>query len=235
MTYSELDQFDSISSQLQIANEESSQNLQSKLVQKKASSQKVVSESSGSLKFSIKGRKISRDLQRWNLSRQTLDNELEIERIDQELQEEIPNRSSYSVFSFAYLACLLCQRKFKNSAHLKCHMSDSALHRSNLNLDVGVRNRLIEESCIKCSIPLAPLDDLKPVQMDLSKNHTPRKRYDCKSDLLRLIFFSHFVDSASADPISGIGGQLMKKMGWKEGDGLGKDGSGILIPIVSVW
>jgi hypothetical protein len=153
-------------------------NLQSELVTRKTISHqtKKSSEQSGSLKFTIKGKKISRDLQRWNSSRQTLESELEIERIDKELQDDLPVKSCYNVFNFAWLSCLLCQRKFKNTAHLKKHMIESSLHRSNLSLDSDIKNRLIEESCVKCNIPLTYSDESTSKPAEVLKKSAARKR-----------------------------------------------------------
>ncbi|GJD11013.1 RNA-binding protein 5 [Galdieria sulphuraria] len=102
--------------------------------------------------------------------------------------------------------CELCRRKFKSNDILEKHIQFSELHRTNLQNSM-YRDRAAERRQLH---PPEDMDDSLP-----KKGMHPKKRS-----------FSSKKASSSLDIENNIGAKLMKSMGWKEGQGLGREGSG---------
>jgi len=104
--------------------------------------------------------------------------------------------------------CLLCKRKFPNELALQKHIELSDLHRDNLEI-----------------AKLKQIQRKKDFQNDISEKRAAREAY-----------FST-IESASSEPKSDLnennkGHQLLQKMGWKPGDGVGKQNT--LTPVIEV-
>eukprot|EP00475_Leptophrys_vorax_P028346 TRINITY_DN4093_c0_g1_i9.p1 TRINITY_DN4093_c0_g1~~TRINITY_DN4093_c0_g1_i9.p1 ORF type:complete len:564 (-),score=134.00 TRINITY_DN4093_c0_g1_i9:1279-2970(-) len=110
-----------------------------------------------SVKFTIKGKKLGKDMARWSQQKQILDEELEIEKqhqLEVALKKNETRKNALVVVDWIHFACLLCQRKFRNENHLKRHAEESNLHKSNLSLSYENQVDRIRESCARASLPL---------------------------------------------------------------------------------
>ncbi|OQR94918.1 condensin-2 complex subunit D3 [Thraustotheca clavata] len=102
--------------------------------------------------------------------------------------------------------CLLCRRKFASAAQLRKHEQLSDLHKKNV---------------LKAKQAAVPIREIIPERGEpiVTSQVVP-------------------TDIASVDkPLddsSNIGGKMLKMMGWKNGEGLGKKGTGITAPIAPV-
>nr|CCA24140.1 conserved hypothetical protein [Albugo laibachii Nc14] len=108
--------------------------------------------------------------------------------------------------------CLLCRRKFKSITQLRKHETLSELHKENL------AKAKEHKDAISAQMQLIEMEERKAKKHQsgrIESNPTPiaisKERTEPKSDALE----------------SGIGGKMLKMMGWKKGRGLGKDGKGI--------
>lgn len=119
------------------------------------------------------------------------------------------------------LACLLCQRQFKTVEILHKHCDKSDLHKKNLQIQEFKQIHKTQREATQTKIQKATVD---------------------KKAQIRAFEFQEMVEKAKSkeiarkareEPIDGsnVGNRLLKKMGWTEGEGLGKDGDGILDPV----
>ncbi|KAI8577834.1 hypothetical protein K450DRAFT_250252 [Umbelopsis ramanniana AG] len=189
-------------------------------------------------------KKIHTHMKKWNEKQAELANVAESEDSN---QEEFSDLSR--------MACLLCQRKFKSEKELRRHESLSELHKTNLgNQDCvekarkkliliatraspekqaeetednqsSYRNRAAERRMAfgQPDRPL-PLDDEAT-----SFSHRPPRQHKPAPG-------SRPVEAASvSNPMSesNVGARMLKSMGWKSGEGLGKEGTGIVAPVMA--
>ncbi|GJQ08251.1 hypothetical protein GpartN1_g42.t1 [Galdieria partita] len=113
--------------------------------------------------------------------------------------------------------CDLCRRKFKSNDILEKHIQFSELHRTNLQKQNSIyRDRAAERR------------QLHPPE-DVDNSHSKKSAHSKKRP-----FSSKKLPNQSLDIVNNIGAKLMKSMGWKEGQGLGREGSGITAPISAV-
>lgn len=117
--------------------------------------------------------------------------------------------------NYVLKACLLCQRQFESDHFLNRHLESSILHKSNLE-----RYRMLEEIHRKCpratepnALRYAEINEVADVQAE-----KPEMSKEKKKEL-------------PLDNSNNIGAKMLLKMGWKEGEGLGKDRKGITEPI----
>lgn len=122
----------------------------------------------------------------------------------------VPSTSPKQHFEFAdyvRMMCLLCFRQFKTSADLDKHIAKSELHKANLESYMNLAESGNEYR--------NRAEERRQVDPDDSLTG-PVKR-----------------QSGTEKPIGfdNVGAKLLKKMGWKEGEGLGTDSTGIKEPI----
>lgn len=131
--------------------------------------------------------------------------------------ERVSNASIVTVDETKQICiCELCRRKFKSNDILEKHIQFSELHRTNLMKQNSMyRDRAAERR------KLFPTDDVE----SKSNGSRPKKRS----------FSSKKATNQPSQPLeSSIGAKLMKSMGWKEGQGLGREASGITAPITAI-
>ncbi|KAI8987052.1 G-patch domain-containing protein [Pilobolus umbonatus] len=174
-------------------------------------------------------KKIHSQLERWNQKKK------ELKSMDD--TEEESDTVDYS--DYTSLACLLCQRKFKTTTDLTKHASLSALHKTNLKDTAAVyrasnkirtlkkdaekaeqtteyRNRAAERRQAYGQPENPVLSPPSPPRHKIIKDNRP------------------VVPQASIHtPISddNVGARMLAQMGWRKGEGLGKDGTGIVNPV----
>eukprot|EP01102_Stenamoeba_stenopodia_P006394 TRINITY_DN174_c0_g1_i9.p1 TRINITY_DN174_c0_g1~~TRINITY_DN174_c0_g1_i9.p1 ORF type:complete len:731 (+),score=171.98 TRINITY_DN174_c0_g1_i9:466-2658(+) len=126
--------------------------------------------------------------------------------------------------------CLLCKRKFNSQEILQKHVKESELHKTNLE-------KLKQEQEAKEAIHASQSQEKK------NNSHKSKSAIEAamhssshRSDSVHA--YENATASSSA-PNSGyiplgeenVGMKMMKKLGWKEGEGLGKFNSGITAPV----
>eukprot|EP00474_Spongospora_subterranea_P008923 CRZ09381.1 hypothetical protein [Spongospora subterranea] len=125
-----------------------------------------------SVKFSILGKKQSKDMDRWNKKKGELvaDELVEVKKPIAPIKiKSLPTtsvpKSEIHVqggirprlyVSMEKLVCLLCQRKFKDERQLTKHELSSELHKQNLNLDEYTQVQRLEQSAASLGINLQP-------------------------------------------------------------------------------
>lgn len=99
--------------------------------------------------------------------------------------------------------CLLCFRQFESIEQLKRHTNESKMHATNL-------------------------EDYTRLMADVDTIELGLDEYIDRASMRRVLMP---VEAEKPEISDDVGTQLLKKMGWKEGEGLGKDSSGITEPI----
>jgi len=120
--------------------------------------------------------------------------------------------------------CLLCKRKFPSSEKLFQHARMSALHKKNLEL-LEIK-RVADAERIARS---------KPPPRRILRKSDDRGRRKGRQENSKPSAFEEMVSKAASvkKPISDSnkGSRMLKAMGWKKGEGLGKDSRGITAPV----
>ncbi|KAI8340838.1 G-patch domain-containing protein [Chlamydoabsidia padenii] len=178
-------------------------------------------------------KKVCAQLGRWNQKREEL-------QVSQQEGEVATDYGDYEL-----LACLLCSRKFKSKQDVTRHQALSDLHKKN-SLDP----MMVEKARIKLE---EKLNTMEPLEVSLSNSYRNRaaERRQAYHQPERPSLDDHFkkpppitqtnnkksYESASSMSIpmkdDNIGAKMLKQMGWRNGQGLGKEGSGITNPIAA--
>ncbi|TYZ69398.1 hypothetical protein PybrP1_007735, partial [[Pythium] brassicae (nom. inval.)] len=119
--------------------------------------------------------------------------------------------------------CLLCRRKFTSMELLRKHETLSALHQANLAKAKAHKDALAAQ--------YRELEQERKERAEEEEQDRKRQRVAAASAAPAA------PSAASAAPPSletGIGGKMLKMMGWKSGEGLGKHGTGITAPVAAV-
>ncbi|KAI9270841.1 hypothetical protein BY458DRAFT_509914 [Sporodiniella umbellata] len=139
------------------------------------------------------------------------------------------------------MACLLCQRKFKTKAELERHQSLSELHKNNLNDPIAVNKAILKLNFSKNE----PTDDQAEEAKYRNRAAERRQAYgQPEKPVLSppLVPYkhtnnsripAHIPNAALEKPISddNKGAQMLLNMGWRKGEGLGRDRSGMVDPV----
>lgn len=119
------------------------------------------------------------------------------------------------------LACLLCQRQLKTVELLHKHCDQSALHKKNLQIQEFKQIHKSEREATQTKIQKATVD-----------KKAAKRAFEFE-EMVEKAKSKEVARKAREEPIdaTNVGNRLLKKMGWSEGEGLGKDGGGIIDPI----
>ncbi|CAO3653532.1 unnamed protein product [Mucor hiemalis] len=168
---------------------------------------------------------------KWNKKKEELKHE------DQSTFEKEQAKSNFA--NLTSLSCILCQRKFKSKPNLSRHQDLSHLHKNNLNDPVAVNKAKLKLSFLKTD------DEKKEEQSIEYRNRAAERRQaygqpdkpvlsppsspprQPSRELAALPKASMHIPIADDNK----GARMLAQMGWKKGEGLGKDKSGILDPV----
>jgi RNA-binding protein 5/10 len=141
-----------------------------------------------------------------------------------------------SVLASGNVACTLCQRQFPNRDKAEKHVTMSALHAGN----VEARDNAARDAA---TLAAEQVRQREQRQVDDRRTVKQRER-DAREEMLAverrlaeraaqgLLAPPPPVDpSGPKDRDDNVGNQMLRKMGWREGSGLGAQGSGIVAPV----
>ncbi|KAI9996556.1 hypothetical protein PInf_014288 [Phytophthora infestans] len=117
--------------------------------------------------------------------------------------------------------CLLCRRKFGSLEMLRKHEKLSKLHLANLANANKNKQHLAAQY----------REHEKEMERDAKKQRQEESASATVSNGSVLPASSPTPEPSAISLESGIGGKMLKMMGWKSGEGLGKHGTGITAPI----
>ncbi|KAL9546409.1 hypothetical protein MBANPS3_006670 [Mucor bainieri] len=187
----------------------------------------------------IATKKVYSQLERWNKKKEELKHESDLQA-EQEMA-----KSDYADLSA--MACLLCQRKFKQKSDLERHQAISELHKNNLKDPVAVNKAKLKIQFIQTDQQEKEKEQTteyrnraaerrqaygQPEKPVLSPPSSPTHHHHRQPSMIPRR--EQPVNQASMhNPIGddNKGARMLASMGWKKGEGLGKDGSGILDPV----
>ncbi|CAI4227625.1 unnamed protein product [Auanema sp. JU1783] len=146
--------------------------------------------------------------------------------------------------------CLLCKRAFPSVDVLRKHVDKSELHKKNLEtkraewgIDTSskqVNTGAEPDAAYNALLASNSFASLQPKTVYRDRAKERRKQYGIDGSFAREDReyddeerARYDADNATKRPLDsfGIGGKLLKNMGWKEGEGVGKHGQGIVNPI----
>ena len=140
----------------------------------------------------------------------------------------------FEYVDFEHHACLLCQRKFRSTEHLRKHESLSRLHAKNSHVNEA---RLLEHDRRERDRKRRP-QPRRPSRLQVEAERrckTSARRY-VRLDRARQIILNSSSPEPQAKALdhSNRGFQLLKAAGWQEGQGLGRDSQGRTQPVTRV-
>lgn len=132
------------------------------------------------------------------------------------------------LIDWSKLLCLLCKRQFASPDQLTKHQQVSELHRS--NLDLKMRSILSTEQMEALTRRDGQYVDRAEERRKKWGNEEPVEPNPMKEKYLKELKQTPTIEQVQVDekPIndSNKGSRLLKKMGWQEGQGLGKKNTG---------
>ncbi|KAI8881904.1 G-patch-domain-containing protein [Backusella circina FSU 941] len=175
------------------------------------------------------GKKLHKQLKRWNEKKEEL-------KVEGEIREK-QDSDDVSFANYASLSCLLCQRKFKTRADLGKHQDKSELHKNNLNDTTAVEKAMARLKAMKSTVTDEPTIEYRNRAAERRQTHgQPEKpivsppsppRQQPSKELAALPKAS--MNTPIADDNKGA--RMLLQMGWRKGEGLGRNGTGILDPV----
>ncbi|KAI9321070.1 hypothetical protein BX666DRAFT_1914130 [Dichotomocladium elegans] len=206
-------------------------------------------------------KKIHSQLQRWNQKKAELKDQARMEgaSLENDVDGDSGDKDVEHYADYTIMACLLCQRKFKSLPDLQKHQEASELHKKNLLDPVCIGKAQLKMRYKKTEGEQAEEQAAeqnyrnraaerrhaygqpdKPV-LSTSQHHHPRepKRQPININQLRTKHQQLKESTAAAASLnkplddSNVGARMLQQMGWRRGEGLGKDAMGIVNPIAA--
>jgi len=164
-----------------------------------------------------------------------------VEIIDSEHEEvKMEPVGETSLIDTNKMACLLCKRRFDSLEILNKHIAKSDLHKKNLEL-YKKEHQIVEQPKISSAHSdsdslLAALQYRDRAKERRQKYGTPEPPSPTYSTPTPVATTAHKAKPEIDEPIEknsgeSVASKLMKKMGWNEGSGIGKNLQGISAPI----
>ncbi|KAJ6648831.1 RNA-binding protein 5 [Pseudolycoriella hygida] len=137
--------------------------------------------------------------------------------------------SEKDYIDFAKLTCLLCKRAFSDSEILNKHLKMSNLHKENLQKYNLLHGKLDEIN----SSSLSYRDRAKERRLKYGESDPPpvnrsRERFEKELEKQKSAIQVQTSGNLASQPIgeNNVGNRLLQKMGWSEGQGLGRTNQG---------
>jgi len=147
-----------------------------------------------------------------------------------QIQEE--KSEEEDLINWEKLTCMLCRRAFPSKTVLEKHIAKSALHKENLEQRRASMNPADDDE---------EEDSFQQAIQYRDRAAERRNKFGIEKPKMRRQMMKRPNSSAAPVPYeqptkngldqSNIGNKMLQKMGWKQGSGLGKTGSGIVDPI----
>lgn len=149
---------------------------------------------------------------------------------DTELSEKPADAiSEKDYIDFAKLTCLLCKRAFSDSDILNKHLKMSNLHKENLQ-KYNLTHGIFDDSS---SSSLSYRDRAKERRLKYGESDPPpvnrsRERFEKELEKQKNAIQVQASGNLASQPIgeNNVGNRLLQKMGWSEGQGLGRTNQG---------
>jgi len=154
-------------------------------------------------------------------------------------KDKVPRREAATISTPASTAiatpaaCMLCKRQFPSQEMLIRHEKESKLHADNLRLQQQSKTEtpaapVYKDRAAERRATYGPSDPIIFEEEDWRNSKRPRERISASTPEVteEKLSATHVYEDAS-NP----GNQLLRKMGWSEGDGLGRRGEGVKDPV----